>query len=230
MRSKISEPMKNIESIKSGYSKGEEIANSITHGIGLLLAIVGLAVLIAFADRYGNARHIVACSIFGGTMILLYAASTLYHSIHWHSAKPVLRILDHCAIFLLIAGTYTPFALVNLRGPWGWSLFGIIWSLALIGIILELFLPPRLRYLMIALYISMGWVMVVAIKPMLRAVAPDGLILLLAGGLCYTIGVPLYIKKSIPFNHAIWHLFVMAGTTLHFFAILHYVIPVPGHH
>lgn len=220
--------MKNIESVKLRDSLREEIANSITHGIGLLLAIAGTGVLTAFASLYGNAWHIVACSIFGSTMILLYTASTLYHSIHWHSVRPVLRTLDHCAIFLLIAGTYTPFALVNLRGPWGWSLFGTIWGLAIIGILLEIFLPPRLRYLVIALYISMGWVMVVAIKPMLETVAPGGLILLLAGGLCYTIGVPLYIKKSIPYNHAIWHLFVLAGTSLHFFAILLYVIPVLG--
>ncbi|TKB25154.1 hemolysin III family protein [Desulfopila sp. IMCC35006] len=222
--------MKQIESVNLRYSLYEEIANSITHGIGLLFAIAGLGVLTAFASLYGDAWHIVACSIFGGTMILLYTASTLYHSIQWHSARPLLRTLDHCAIFLLIAGTYTPFTLVNLRGPWGWSLFGTIWGLAIIGIVLEIFLSPRLRHLVIALYISMGWVMVVAIKPMLGAVAPGGLILLLAGGLCYTIGVPLYIKKSIPFNHAIWHLFVLAGTSLHFFAILLYVIPVLGHH
>ncbi len=221
--------MKKIESVNLRYSLHEEIANSITHGIGILLAIAGLWVMIAFARLYGNAWHIVSCSIFGGTMILLYTASTLYHSIQSHRARPILRILDHCAIFLLIAGTYTPFALVNLRGPWGWSLFGTIWGLAIIGIYLELFLTPRLRYLVIALYISMGWVMVVAIKPMLTAVAPGGLMLLLAGGLCYTIGVPLYIKKSIPFNHAIWHIFVLAGTSLHFFAILLYVIPVVGH-
>ena len=220
--------MKRVESVKLHDLPREEIANSITHGIGLLFAIAGMGVLTTFASLYGDAWHIVACAIFGATMILLYTASTLYHSIQRRSARPVLRTLDHCAIFLLIAGTYTPFALVNLRGPWGWSLFGTIWSLAIIGILLEIFLTPRLRYLIIALYISMGWVMVVAIKPMLGAVAPGGLILLLAGGLCYTIGVPIYVKKSIPFNHAIWHVFVLAGTSLHFFAILFYVIPILG--
>lgn len=210
----------------SGYSRREEIANSITHGVGVLLAIAGLAILTAFASLYGTAWHIVACSIFGATMILLYTASTLYHSIHWPKVKPLLRILDHSAIFLLIAGTYTPFTLVSLRGPWGWSLFGTIWGLAVVGIILEIFLRPSLRYLIVGLYIGMGWTIAIAVKPMLGAVAPEGMMLLLAGGLCYTLGVPLYVKKSIPFNHAIWHLFVLAGTILHFFAILLYVIPV----
>jgi len=218
--------MKNANAVSPRYSLREEVANAITHGIGTLLAVAGLGVLTAFASLYGDAWHIVACSIFGGTMILLYTASTLYHSIHWQSARSVLRILDHCAIFLLIAGTYTPFTLVSLRGPWGWSLFGTIWGLAITGIFLEIFLTSRLRYLIITLYIAMGWVIVVAIKPMLSAVPSGGLILLLAGGVCYTIGVPLYIKRNIPFNHAIWHLFVLAGTILHFFAVLLYVIPV----
>jgi len=221
--------MKNAETFQLQYTLREEIANSITHGIGVLFAIAGLGVLTAFASLYGDAWHIVACSVFGGTMILLYTASTLYHSIRWQGVRPLLQLLDHCAIFLLIAGTYTPFTLVSLRGPWGWSLFGAIWGLAVAGILLELFLTSRLRYLVVALYIGMGWVIVVAIKPMLGAVAPGGLLLLLAGGLCYTIGVPLYIKESIPFNHAIWHLFVLAGTILHFFAVLLYVIPVLGH-
>ena len=160
-------PMKKIESARLHCLPREEIANSITHGVGLLFAIAGVGMLTTFAILYGDAWHIVACSIFGGTMILLYTASTLYHSIQKQSARPVLRTLDHCSIFLLIAGTYTPFVLVNLRGPWGWSLLATIWSLATIGISLEIFLPPRLRYFAIALYISMGWVMVVMIKPML---------------------------------------------------------------
>lgn len=210
----------------SEYSRREEVANSVTHGIGVLLAIAGLAILTTFASIYGTAWHIVACSIFGATMILLYTASTLYHSIHRARAKRVLRILDHSAIFLLIAGTYTPFTLVSLRGPWGWSLFGTIWGLAVAGIALEIFLPSRLRYLIVGLYIGMGWTIAIAVKPMLAAVAPGGMLLLLTGGLCYTLGVPLYVKKTIPFNHAIWHLFVLAGTILHFFAILFYVIPV----
>lgn len=212
----------------SDYSAREELANSITHGIGVLFAIAGCAVLAVFASLYGTTWHVVACSIFGATMVLLYTASTLYHSIHWQKARSILRFLDHSAIFLLIAGTYTPFTLVSLHGPWGWSLFGTIWGLAITGIVLEFFLSARLRYLLVGLYVAMGWTMVVAVKPLLAAVAPGGLLLLLAGGLCYTIGVPLYVKKSIPFNHAIWHLFVLAGSILHFFAILLYVIPVLG--
>lgn len=208
------------------YSFYEELANSITHGVGLLLAIAGLGVLTAFASVFGTVWHIVSCSIYAWTMIMLYMASTLYHSIPWEKAKAVFRILDHSSIFLLIAGTYTPFTLVSLRGSWGWWLFGTIWGLAVVGILMEIFLPKNLRFVTIGFYVAMGWTIVVAIKPMLAVVAPGGLMLLLAGGLCYTLGVPFYIKKSIPFNHAIWHLFVLAGTIFQFFSILLYVIPV----
>jgi len=220
--------MKTKTAILPRYSVPEEIANSIIHGVGALLAIAGLAVMTAFASLHGTVWHIVACSVFGSTMILLYTASTLYHSIPSQSAKEIFRILDHSAIFLLIAGTYTPFTLVSLRGPWGWSLFGTIWGLAVCGIILEIFLSKRLRWITIILYIAMGWAVVIAVKPMLSAVAAGGMWLLLTGGLCYTLGVPFYIKQSIPFNHAIWHLFVLAGTIFHYFAILLYVIPIRG--
>ncbi|MFV0439081.1 MAG: PAQR family membrane homeostasis protein TrhA [Desulfopila sp.] len=218
--------IKRGENARWQYTLGEEIANSITHGLGILLAIAGLVVLVVDAAGHGDVWRIVATSIFGGSMIVLYTASTLYHSIHGQRIRPFLRMLDHCAIFLLIAGTYTPFTLVSLRGPWGWSLFGAIWGLAVTGIVLELFLARRFRYLVVILYIVMGWVIVVATKPLLDAVAPAGLILLLAGGLCYTIGLPWYITKRIPFGHAVWHLWVLAGTILHFFAILLYVVPI----
>lgn len=208
------------------YSFYEELANSITHGIGILLAIAGLGVLTAFASVFGTVWHIVSCSVYAGTMILLYTASTLYHSIPWEKAKAVFRILDHSSIFLLIAGTYTPFTLVSLRGAWGWSLFGTVWGLAVVGILMEIFLPKKLRFITIGLYVAMGWIIVVAVKPLLAAVAPVGMMLLLAGGLCYMLGIPFYIKKSIPFNHAIWHLFVLAGSIFQFFSILLYVIPV----
>ncbi len=208
------------------YSFYEELANSITHGIGLLLAIAGLGVLTAFSSVFGTVWHIVSCSVYAGTMILLYMASTLYHAIPWEKTKAVFRVLDHSSIFLLIAGTYTPFTLVSLRGPWGWSLFGIVWGLAVVGILMEIFLPKRLRFLTIGLYVAMGWAIVVAAKPMLAAVDPGGMILLVVGGLFYTMGIPFYIKESIPFNHAIWHLFVLAGTIFQFFSILLYVIPV----
>lgn len=208
------------------YTLGEEIANSVTHGVGIVLGIAGLGVLTAFASLRGDAWHIVGCSIFGAAMILLYTTSTLYHSIPHPRAKAVLRTLDHSAIFILIAGTYTPFLLVNLRGPWGWSLFGVIWGLALIGIGLRIARGRRSTLLSVGLYVGMGWAVVVAIEPMLDGVAPGGLLLLLLGGLAYTLGVAFYVWKRLPYHHAIWHGFVLAGSILHFFAILFYVIPL----
>ena len=212
--------------IGSRYTTGEEIANSVTHGIGVILAIAGLAVLTAFAAIFGDAWHIVSCSIYGATLVLLYMASTLYHGIQTPRAKKVLRIIDHSAIFLLIAGTYTPFTLVNLRGPWGWWLFGIIWGIAIVGIVLQVFFIDRLKVLPVLLYLAMGWILVAAIRPLLSSLAPGGLAFLLGGGLCYTVGVIFYAWRKIPYHHAIWHLFVMAGSTLHFFAVLFYVVPI----
>ena len=210
------------------YSLGEEIANSVTHGTGILLAIAGLAVMTAFATLNGNAWHIVACSIFGGALILCYTTSTLYHSIQIERVKRVLRALDHSAIFLLIAGTYTPFTLISLHGAWGWSLFGVIWGLAVVGIALRLLLRGRLHGLVVGLYLAMGWTMVIAARPMIEHVAPGGLALLAAGGVAYTVGVPFYKWRSLPYHHAIWHGFVLLGSALHFFAVLFYVIPWPG--
>lgn len=208
------------------YSRGEEIANSVTHGIGVVLSIAGLAVLTAFATLLGNVWHIVSVSIYGATQILLYAASTLYHSIPIPSAKKVLRRIDHTAIFLLIAGTYTPFTLVNLRGPWGWSLLGIVWALAFIGIALQGFLLHQKAIWNALVYIAMGWVVVVGVKPLLHALPSSGWLLLLAGGLAYSGGAIFYVWKRIPYNHAIWHLFVLLGSVFHYFAVLFYVIPL----
>jgi len=212
----------------SRYSTAEEIANSVTHGLGIVLSIAGLAVLTSFASVFGSAWHIVSCSIYGASQILLYTASTLYHSIPLPRAKAVLRQLDHAAIYLLIAGTYTPFALVNLRGPWGWSLLGVVWGLALVGIGMQARLMKQSRLITTLPYVAMGWVVIVAIKPLMASVAPGGLTLLVAGGLAYTVGAVFYVWKRLPFHHAIWHLFVLAGSTLHFFAILFYVIPLAG--
>lgn len=214
------------QSISKRYTVREEITNSITHGIGMLLSIAGLVLLATLACRYGDAWHIVSCSIFGTTLILLYTASTLYHSIPHPRAKEILRIIDHSAIFLLIAGTYTPFTLVNLRGHWGWSLFGVIWGLALLGIIFQLTPLRRSKVLSLVLYIGMGWAVVVAAKPLLASVAPQGLLLLAAGGLAYTLGVVFYVWRKLPHHHAIWHIFVLSGSILHFFAVLFYVIPL----
>jgi hemolysin III len=207
------------------YSIGEEIANAITHGIGALLSIAGLAVLVSFAALYGDAWHVVSTSIFGATLVLLYAASTVYHSVWHHQTKLLLQRLDHCAIFLLIAGTYTPFALVNMRGPWGWTLFGVVWSLALLGIALQLFPRRRNERLSLILYLGMGWMAVAAIKPFLVGVETGGLILLLIGGLFYSLGVIFYVWRQLSYHHAIWHGFVLAGSSFHFFAVLFYVVP-----
>ncbi len=211
---------------KPRYTTAEEVANSITHGVGLILAIAGLAVLTTYASRLGNVWHMVSCVVFASTLILQYAFSTLYHSIPQPRAKNLMRLLDHSAIFLLIAGTYTPFMLVNLRGVWGWTLFGIIWSLALLGVLFQVSLLHRWQKLSLALYIGMGWVVLAAFKPMLNEVAPGGLILLFLGGLAYTTGVIFYRWKTLRYHHAIWHGFVLAGSTLHFFAVLFYVIPL----
>jgi len=206
-------------------SVAEEITNSITHGAGLVLAIAGLAVLTSFASIYGNAWHIVSCSIYGATLIFMYMSSTLYHGIPIPAAKKVLKVIDHSAIYLLIAGTYTPFALVSLRATWGWLLFGVIWSLALLGIVFQATPLRKKSKVRVALYITMGWIIMLAAKPLASSISTDGLMLLLLGGIAYTSGVFFYARQTLRFNHAIWHLFVLAGSALHFFAILFYVIP-----
>lgn len=209
----------------SQYTFGEEIAHCITHGAGALLAIAGLAVLVAFASLKGNAWHVVSVSLYGATLILLFTCSTLYHGITAPRAKVVLRHLDHAAIFLLIAGTYTPFALVNLRGPWGWTIFAVIWTLAVGGVLMQTRLIRRAKWVNALLYVLMGWLVVVAIKPLIAAVETGGLVLLIAGGLAYTLGTAFYVWKRLKFHHAIWHGFVLLGSALHFFAVLFYVIP-----
>ena len=209
----------------TNYSVGEEIANSITHGVGALLSIGGLAVLVGFASLRGDAWHIASCSIFGTTLILLYVASTLYHSIPMPDVKVILRMIDHSAIYLLIAGTYTPFLLVNLRGPWGWSLLATIWGIAIVGILLKTTSFGRLPGVSLSLYLAMSWLIIIAIKPMLAVLDRGGLELLLLGGLTYTAGIIFYCWEKLPYSHAIWHMFVLAGSCFHFFAILFYVIP-----
>ena len=202
----------------------EELANSIISGVGFVFAVAGSIVLVARAGNYGTARHIVSCSVYGVTLIFLYAASTLYHGIHFPRAKAILRVFDHSAIFLLIAGTYTPFTLVSLRGAGGWSLFGVIWGLAALGITFQAWLRRR-PVARVGLYVGMGWAVVVAVRPLFATVAPGGLLLLLAGGLAYTTGIGFYAWRRLPYHHAIWHAFVLAGSISHFFAILFYVIP-----
>ncbi|MCA9977565.1 MAG: hemolysin III family protein, partial [Anaerolineales bacterium] len=195
--------------INEHYTLGEEIANGITHGIGAALSIAGLAVLVALAAVYGTVWHIVSFSIFGASLIILYTASTLYHSIQVPQARPVLRIIDHSSIFLLIAGTYTPFLLTSLRGPWGWWLFGIVWGIALLGILFKVFFIGKWEVISTLAYIGMGWLCVVAFRQMLATVPPAGMTWLVAGGIVYTVGVLFYATRRIPYSHAIWHLFVL---------------------
>ena len=201
---------------------GEEIANSISHGLGLILALVALPILVLSAMRIGSTHFMVGAAVFGGTMVLLYLASTLYHSISHEAAKKLFRLFDHSAIFLLIAGTYTPFTLGVLRGTWGWTLLAIIWFLAIAGIVVKALPRTRHSWISMVLYLVMGWLAVVAIKPILQLVPVPGIILIVAGGLAYTGGLAFFAAHRVRYNHFIWHLFVIAGTTFHFFAVLWY--------
>lgn len=200
----------------------EEVANSISHGLGLVLAIVAAPILVLAAVRAGNVPFIVGVSVFGGTMVLLYLASTLYHSLTHEAAKNICRLFDHTAIFLLIAGTYTPFSLGVLRGPWGWSMLAVVWTLAIVGITLKINKRTRHSRISIVLYVIMGWLAVVAVKPIVMLIPVPGILLILAGGIAYTGGLAFFASERIRYNHFIWHLFVIAGTTCHFFAVLWY--------
>lgn len=212
----------------ANYSLGEEIAHSVSHGIGAVLSAVGLGFLIWFSMQHGDAWMVVSSIVYGLSLILLYSASTLYHAIPHPRAKRIFQLLDHSMIFVLIAGTYTPFALVSLHGPWGWSLFGVVWGIALAGIMLETMKKERIKWLSLSLYIGLGWMAVIVIKPMLEMVPTTGLLFLLAGGLSYTFGVVFYVRKQMLYHHAIWHMFVMAGSALHYCAVLFGVVLIEG--
>lgn len=208
------------------YTVGEEIANAVTHGVAALLSIAGLAVLVAFAVLYsGSPKVVAAVSIFGASMVFLYTASTLYHSIPNPRAKKVLQYLDHSMIYVLIAGSYTPFCLITLQGYTGIALLCAVWLIAIAGISLQAVLLNKADWINCLLYLSMGWLAVFVIDPLVSTLDSTGLALLVAGGLAYTVGVVFYIFERIPFSHAIWHTFVLAGTTLQFFSVLFYVIP-----
>lgn len=208
------------------YTAGEELANSITHGIGAALSVAGLTVLVVLAAIHGDVWRVVSFSIYGGCLTILYLVSTLYHGFRRPKLKHIFRILDHSAIYLLIAGTYTPITLVSMRGPWGWSIFGVVWGLALIGISFKAIFIGRFEKLSVAAYILMGWLCVIAFKEMLLTIPPGGIAWLIAGGVVYTAGVVFYAWERLPFNHAIWHLFVLGGSICHFFAILLHVLPM----
>lgn len=206
------------------YSIQEEIASSILHGLGVLLGIVGITIMLVFSGQQGDVYKIAASIIYGLSMILEYAASTLYHSLTNLKAKYIFKVLDHAAIYLLIAGTYTPFCLITLRESNGIMWLAIIWSLALIGIAFEAFWVFRPKWVSVIIYVTMGWLVIFTIKPLVAGLDPAGVWLLVFGGLSYTVGTIFYVFKKIPFLHAIWHGWVLLGTFLHFFAVLLYVI------
>ncbi len=211
------------QSVSDLYSDGEELANSLTHAFGVVLSLAGIAVLLVAARDMPKA--FAACAIYGATLVTLYTISTLYHAIRDARSKRVLQTLDHIAIFLLIAGTYTPFVLITLHGAWGWGLFALIWSLAALGVIVELTALRRFRGAMVTLYIAMGWVGLIAIKPLVAALPRAGLWLLFGGGAAYTFGVLFYRMHRLRYHHALWHLCVLAGSALQYFAVLDYVLP-----
>ncbi len=208
------------------YSASAERANALTHGLGAVLSVAALCMLVINASAIGGTYRIVSVSVFGASMVLLYSASTWYHSVRDPRWKHWLRIFDHASIYLLIAGTYTPFTLVGLGGGWGWSLFGVVWGMALCGVTLKIFFVNKLPALSVGVYIGMGWLAIIAIKPVVAALPPAGLFWLVAGGLAYTFGVIFYCWESLRHNHAIWHLFVMTGTACHFISIYWYVLPL----
>ena len=210
----------------SYYSENEEKVNYITSLVGLSISIIGFIFLISFAYYYGTAVHMVCCSIYGLTMIFMYVCSTFYHGVDNGKYKSIFRLLDHSSIFLYIAGSYTPFTLINLKGAWGWSIFSIVWFLAILGIVLRIIFRTKASRITMVLYILMGWTIIVAIKPLIDNLETNAIILLFTGGLGYTLGLIFYAWNSLPYHHAIWHVFVMIGSFTHFFAILFYVIPI----
>jgi len=212
--------------VEARYTVGEEAANVATHAVGLLASVVGVVVLVYLGVARGEILHVASAGVYGVTLVALYTASTLYHAFRRPGVKRVLRVLDHCAIYLLIAGTYTPFVLVGLGGGWGWTLFGIIWAMAAAGIVFKVFATGRFAVISTAAYVSMGWLGVVAIGPLVRSLPGAALAWLLAGGIAYTAGTLFYHRK-IPYSHALWHVFVLIGSVCHFVAIGLYVL-VPG--
>jgi hemolysin III len=206
------------------YTRREEMANAITHGIGTILSIAGLVLLIVAASQEGTAWHVVSFTIFGVTMLLLYTASTLVHAFPEGKVKDLFETFDHSCIYLFIAGTYTPFLLVTLRSPLGWTMFGIVWGLALAGVTFKAFFTKKYLVLSTLFYVMMGWLIVFMWNPLQELLMPGGLKLLVIGGILYTVGSVFYIWRGFPHHHAVWHLFVIAGSVMHFFAIIRYVL------
>jgi hemolysin III len=217
-----------METLHDLPSRRNELANSMTHALGAVLALAALVIMVVFASLRGTAADIVGASLFGATLVLLYSLSTAYHSLRKPTLKKLFRILDHSAIFLLIAGTYTPFCLATLKGPWGWSILVIIWGLALLGVLFKAVFGPRLPVLSTVVYLAMGWLVLIAIFPLWKALPGPGLLLLFGGGAFYSGGVVFYQWHKLPYHHAVWHLFVIAGSACHVAAVLGWVIPGQG--
>jgi len=210
--------------------RSEELANTLTHAIGLVLAVGSTALLIALASAFAGAREIVSVTVFSIGLVLLYSASTAYHAVHDPVTKARLKILDHCAIFVLIAATYTPFTIAVIRGGWGWSLFAVVWGLAILGILFKLWFTGRFHHLSTMTYVAMGWLVVVAFVPLSQALTPTALGFLISGGVVYTLGTVFYHFERIPFNHAIWHVFVLAGSLCHVIAVGAQLVGQHRHH
>jgi len=206
-------------------SHAEELACSFTHGMGAIFSVGALAVMLVRSAQHGTVWHVASTGVFGASLVLLYVASCLYHFVQTHGLKRVFQVLDHACIFILIAGTYTPFLLVNLRGPWGWSLFGIVWGIALVGIVLKAIVLPRYDKSTAFLYVAMGWLALVAVKPLLASLSASGFAWLVAGGASYTLGVVFFLNDHVKFAHVVWHLFVLGGSACHVLAVFHGVIP-----
>ena len=224
---KVQTAGRDLDLLARSYSLAEELANSITHGFGALLSVAGLTVLVTYASQQQDVWRIVSCSIYGATLVMLFLSSTLYHSVQHEVTKKIFQLCDHCSIYLLIAGTYTPFLLVNMRDTVvGWIMFGIIWFLAVSGIVFKIYCGPKYKKFSVATYILMGWLLLLASRELANNLSIAGIYWLMAGGLAYTVGAVFYLLKNIPFNHAIWHLFVLVGSALHFFAVLFHVLPV----
>jgi hemolysin III len=203
----------------------EEVANGITHGIGLVLSLAGLAVLMALAWSKGGISHLVGCSIYGSTLVLVYAASTLYHSVRTPRIKEYFRLFDQIAVYLVIAGTYTPFMLVNLRGFWGWTLLGLVWAFSIFGIGFKIVFINRYKAVSMALYLMIGWMAIIAAKPILTSIPLGCLAWIMGGALAYMIGLVFFAWDRVPFNHTIWHIFVILGSFCHYCAVMFYVLP-----
>lgn len=208
------------------FSKKEEIANSITHGIGVALSIAALVVLIVFSSLYGNVWHIVSFTLYGTSMVLLYTSSTLLHSFPEGKVKDFFEIMDHSSIYFFIAGTYTPFLFVVVEGALGWTIFGIVWGIAIAGTVFKSFFAKKYLFTSTAMYVVMGWFIVFAWKPLTEVLPSEAIQLLVIGGLLYTVGSIFYVWRAFPFHHAVWHVFVLAGTIFHFFCVLIYVLPI----